>query len=55
MVDSTLAYVFAIYAITMIIFKLPEGAQPLWKLVSGIVAIILIALVLLGVIPHHGV
>lgn len=44
-------YLFAIFAITWIVFDLPESGAPMWKLVTGLVAIILIIFVLFGV-PH---
>jgi len=44
-------YLFAIFAITYIVFALPESGAPMWKLATGLVAIILIVFVLFGV-PH---
>jgi hypothetical protein len=44
-------YLFAIFAITYIVFAIPETGMPLWKLATGLVAIILIVFVLFGV-PH---
>lgn len=46
-----MAYLFAIFAIVWIALNLPPA--PLWKLVVGLVGIILILFVLFGA-PHMG-
>ena len=46
-----MALLFAVWAITYIVFELPESGAPMWKLATGLVAIILIVFVLFGV-PH---
>lgn len=46
-------YLFAVFAVVWIVFALPESGVPYWKLVTGIVGIILIILALLGILPHY--
>lgn len=50
-------YLFTIFAIVWITFNLPvppAGGIGMGKLIVGLVGIVLLVLVLLGMVPHHG-